>query len=208
MFDASAFIPLLIAASFGGAGMYFLLKLSGTRSGGSESLQQEIATLQSQLAARTEAHQADLVRLSDEARKKVSEAEEKSFNEGQQRAMQRMRDFTLHVRPYVKQSAEGSLLWKKTTVEVGSMYQLMVHGVPCFDPIYKPHETLEELEANKEAIEAAKQVAISGMRSFIAAQFGSHSGVITVDETPVLRDGAPSKASATAKPEKARPAQA
>jgi hypothetical protein len=197
MMDLS-FVLLTAGGLLAGGLAVFLAMRSRVPSGDQlRSLRQEITSLQSQLAARTEAHQADVSRLTDEYRKKVSEAEDKAFAEGQQRAMQRMRDFTLHVRPYLKQRAEGTLLWKKTSVEVGSMYQLMVHGVPCFDPIYKPHEMVEELESNKETIEAAKQVAISGMRAFIAAQFGSHSGVITIDETPIIRDDAPTEKPAT-----------
>ena len=175
----------------GSAGTFLLMRARLPSDDRIRALRQEVIGLQSQLSSRTDLHQADVNRLTDETRRRVTEAEDKAFDDGQQRAMQRMRDFTLHVRPYIKQTAEGSLLWKKTTVEVGSMYQFMVHGVPCFDAIYKPHETVEELESNKETIEAAKQVAISGIRSFIAAQFGSHSGVITIDETPVIRDNAP-----------------
>lgn len=150
-----------------------------------------VADLRSQLSARAQAHETDIDRLRSEARQQVRKAEDRAYSEGEQRAMERLRDFTIHVRPYVTKKAEGSLIWKKQTLEVGSMYQLKIHGVPCFEPFYQRHELTEEIEADKDVLEAAKQVAIQGMRTFVAAQFGAHPGFLTIDESVVEQVAGP-----------------
>lgn len=188
MADTSLLLPVLTGIIVGCVLTFLLMRVAADRRGGSNDAGTLVANLKSQLSDRTEAHRSDITRLSDELRAKTKEAEDRGFAEGESRAIQRHRSFTLHVRPFIRERVDGSLLWKKSTVEVGSMYQLMVHGVPCFDPMYKTHETIEKLEANKDMIEAAKQIAIAGMHKFVIGQFGAHSGVITIDETPVVEE--------------------
>lgn len=148
-------------------------------------LKEEIGRLKTQLTTTVQAHQDEKDKELNETRRKVREAEDRAYAEGEKRGIERTRQMTIHVRPYIAEKAEGSFIWKKHRVEVGSMYQILIAGAPFSNPVYHMHEVIENVEADRDVLEACKDVAVQSMRAFISAQFGVFPGLVTVDENVV-----------------------
>lgn len=64
------------------------------------------------------------------------------------------------VHPFVNTSRQRSLFAKETLIEVGYKYQLLIQGLPCFEPHTVIVETTKEKDVNDETIELLKTKAV------------------------------------------------
>ena len=64
------------------------------------------------------------------------------------------------VHPFVNTSRQRGLFAKETLIEVGYKYQLLIQGLPCFEPHTVIVETTKEKDVNDETIELLKTKAV------------------------------------------------
>ena len=67
--------------------------------------------------------------------------------------------FDVSVRPYLKVDAVKGLLRNGEVIEAGYQYQLLVNGIPAFQPSIIIEETRRESKVNEENVKALLQVA-------------------------------------------------
>lgn len=137
--------------------------------------------LERQVASNLEtsrSHAAELKGLAQEHReafaKHASEAQQKAHNEyergrrqGELDTDQKAKAFSVIVRPYVCQTKDGTI-FKTYSLEIGYQYQLVVNGIPCFEPHIVIEQRTEEKEVNTELIERITQLAIATARKAVA----------------------------------------
>lgn len=68
--------------------------------------------------------------------------------------------FSVTVHPFVNINRQRGLFAKETLIEVGYKYQLLIQGLPCFEPHTIVVETTKEKEVNDETIELLKTKAV------------------------------------------------
>ena len=99
---------------------------------------------------------------------------EEQFNIRLKEQSQSTLSVTVH--PFVNTSRQRGLLTSETLVEVGYKYQLLIQGLPCFEPHTVVVETTREKEVNDEAIELLKSKAVELAQLAASAKGGGLAG--------------------------------
>ncbi len=89
--------------------------------------------------------------------------------------------------PFVSTVAERSLFTRETKVEVGYKYQLLVQGLPCFEPHVVVVETAQHKEMNEETIELLKSKAVEFAQAAIEAKGGGAANIFSIAKAAVQR---------------------
>jgi hypothetical protein len=153
--------------------------------------------LERQVASNLEtsrSHAAELKGLAQEHRevfaKHASETQQKAHDEyergrrqGELDTDQKAKAFSVVVRPYVCQTKDGTL-FKTYSLEIGYQYQLVVNGIPCFEPHIVIEQRTDEKEVNTELIERITQIAITTARKAVASTPAGN--LITVLDSLIL----------------------
>jgi hypothetical protein len=86
-------------------------------------------------------------------------------------------NFEVQIFPW-KESIETGTFFKKNELNIGYKYQLVINGIPCFEPHVQIHETLVTNNLDKDNI----QIAINGLQSTINALANVHPSVKAVGD--------------------------
>jgi len=155
----------------------------------SQSLSQRSIQHAEELAKQREEHRNVSAAIDDEWKRKLRDAEEKAFADGQRQAELRQekieKAFSVKVRPYVKKIDEGTFFNSKKTIQVGYQYQLYVTGVPCFQPHVIVDNAYEEKKFEEERMKWFIEKAITVAKVAVEA----HSGLPISLDSPLTVEG-------------------
>lgn len=112
-------------------------------------------------------HREAFAKYASEAQQKADDEYERGRRQGELDTDQRVKAFSVVVRPYVSQTKDGTI-FKTYSLEIGYQYQLVVNGIPCFEPHIVIEQRTEEKEVNTELIERITQLAIATARKAVA----------------------------------------
>lgn len=147
--------------------------------------QKRMATLSDELQVQTEKnldlirkHSAELEKSNSEhrevianycqdAQKKLEEEYARGKRQGELDSEEKAKAFAVIVRPYVSQTKEGSF-FKSYNLEIGYQYQLLVNGIPCFEPHVVIEQRTEEKEMNTELIEKVTEIAVNTAKKAVS----------------------------------------
>jgi hypothetical protein len=115
----------------------------------------------------TQEHRETFANHASEAQQKAHDEYERGRRQGELDTDQRAKAFSVIIRPYVCQT-KGGTIFKTYSLEIGYQYQLVVNGIPCFEPHVVIEQRTEEKEVNVELIERITQVAIATARKAVA----------------------------------------
>jgi len=101
------------------------------------------------------------------AQQKAQEEYERGRRQGELDCDQKAKAFSVVVRPFISQSKDGTI-FKTNSLEIGYQYQLLVNGIPCFEPHIVIEQRTEEKEVNSELIEKLTQVAVNAAKKAVA----------------------------------------
>ncbi len=125
--------------------------------------------------------------LRQEHEGQLKEEREKAFQEGLRRGSQaeeeKAKIFSVMVSPYIGQREISSFFKKSFQLKIGYQYQLLVNGIPCFDPHVVIEQSMEQDQVDFERIE---RLAINLARAAIAQRAGPAAGAITFSDRPVI----------------------
>ncbi len=159
----------------------------------------KVLELNAALAEKANSHAAELLEikvqhnkatheLEDKYRQELITANQKGFDEGFRQAElrneKRETALTVQVRPYAKKVKKDGLIWDDVTSEVGFQYQLMVNGIPCFQPHIVIEASYEEQNFNQDRAEFLTNKAIEIAK--IATQNSLAKEAITFVDHPVI----------------------
>lgn len=90
--------------------------------------------------------------------------------------------------PFVGTTSESSLFSKQSKVEIGYKYQLLVQGLPCFEPHVVVVETEQHKVINEEMVDLLKSKALQFTEAAIAAKgSGGISTVFSIAKAAIQR---------------------
>lgn len=101
-------------------------------------------------------HRSILETQEKDAREKMRISEDKAFNDGVRQAELRHSKngsaLSVQVKPYVVKIKDKGIIFDSHSATIGFQYQLLVNGIPCF----QPHVTIEQeysgTEVNEERL--------------------------------------------------------
>jgi hypothetical protein len=117
----------------------------------------------------------------------LKQERDKALQEGLRRGSQaeeeKAKIFSVTVRPYIEERHNSGFFSKRHIFGVGYQYQLLVNGIPCFEPHVVLEQILEERQVDSDRIERlAKELT----RAAVALKAGpAAAAAISLDETPV-----------------------
>ena len=149
------------------------------------------------MSSEKDAEMARLAQLHESKLDNVTAAERQRHQQQLEQAEQRFRerlddqsrnDLSVTVYPFVNTRSERSWVFRETLVEVGYKYQLLVRGLPCFEPHTVVVESKREKEVNEEMVEILKTKALQFAEAAIVTRGGGIPGkVISIAKTSVSR---------------------
>jgi hypothetical protein len=92
---------------------------------------------------------------------------------------------SVQMEPYYKQSKQSGIFNKKSSVEIGYQYQLLVNGIPCFEPHVTVVDSREEAEINEEVIARLKETAYQLAQAAVASKTGAAAPLFHVAKAAV-----------------------
>lgn len=135
-------------------------------------------------------HRSILEVQENEAREKLRATEEKAFNDGIRQSELRSSNysagFTVQVRPYVAKIKKSNLLFDDMYSAVGFQYQLLVNGIPCFQPHVVIEQEYEETEVNDERLKFLTEQAIKVAQ--LALQATNAQDMFKFVDSPLIAD--------------------
>lgn len=90
---------------------------------------------------------------------------------------------TIH--PFVNVSRQRGLITSETVIELGYKYQLLIQGLPCFEPHTVVVETTKEKEVNDETIELLRSKVVEIAEIAAHAKGGSLGTVVSITKATV-----------------------
>ncbi len=91
------------------------------------------------------------------------------------------------MQPFVNTARVRGVFTKETLVEVGYKYQLLIQGLPCFEPHTVIVETTKEREVNDEKIELLRSKALEFAEIAAHTKSGGLPGVAVSIAKAVVR---------------------
>ena len=105
-------------------------------------------------------HQIEIVDLRSQHREELFKIEREAEARGEEKARieieAQVKAFSIKISPYIKIEKQGSIVSKTNISEIGYQYQLMINGIPAF----QPHIVIERVEKSKEIDQAALKTLI------------------------------------------------
>jgi hypothetical protein len=89
--------------------------------------------------------------------------------------------------PFVNTVAERGMFTRESKVEVGYKYQLLVQGLPCFEPHVVVVETTQHKEINEEMIDLLKSKAAEFAQAAVEAKGGFPGAIFSVAKAVAQR---------------------
>jgi len=149
------------------------------------------------LSSEKDAEIARLAQLHQSKLDNVTAAERQKHQQQLEQAEQRFRErlddqfrneLSVTVYPFVNTRSERNWIFRETVIELGYKYQLLVRGLPCFEPHTVVVESKREKEVDEEMVEILKTKALQFAEAAIAAKGGAIPGkVISIAKTTVSR---------------------
>jgi hypothetical protein len=184
MVESSQYVAILVAAALAALISYLV-----ARSIYSSRLVRLLSAKDTEMARLAESHRSKLdkaVVAERQQHQRLMEQTEQLFHERLDE--QARSELSVTVYPFVNTRIEKSFLSRETLVEVGYKYQLLVRGLPCFDPHTVVVESKREKEVNEEMVEILKSKALQFAEAAIEAKTGGIPGkVISLAKTTVSR---------------------
>ncbi len=135
-------------------------------------------------------HRLILATQENEAREKLRAAEVIAFNDGVRQSELRNSNysagFTVQVRPYVEKIRKEGIIFDDMYSAVGFQYQLLVNGIPCFQPHVVIEQKYDETEVNDERLKFLTEQAIKVAQLAIQATNAQHQFKFV--ESPLIAD--------------------
>jgi hypothetical protein len=124
-------------------------------------------------------HQATLFEMQREERERaeaaVREAEERFARQLRQR---KEASLAVTVHPFVNTARQRGLFSSENVIEIGYKYQLLIQGLPCFEPHTVIVETTRQKQVNDEMIELFKSKAVELAQLAANVKTGGASGTL------------------------------
>ena len=194
--NVEALASLALAAVAGAAIGALMIRVLWARRLAERSLQQQLAASQLKVEA-VEAvrsaeeeharmllqlqagHQATLFEMQREERERA----EAAVRAAEERFAQQMRQrkeasLAVTVHPFVNTSRERGLFSSENVIEIGYKYQLLIQGLPCFEPHTVVVETTRQKQVNDEMIELFKTKAVELAQLAANVKTGGAAGTI------------------------------
>lgn len=131
----------------------------------------------------TEQQVSYATRLAAEREQVARETREKTRAELEMQA----KLFDVSVRPYVKTDKVKGFLKDDELIEAGYQYQLLVNGIPAFQPSVVIEETLRSSKVNEENVKALLQVAERAARTAAELYLGAGAAAAKLGPAIVKR---------------------
>lgn len=129
---------------------------------------------------------ADSFSLERESIRKAAFTE--GFEKGQLAEAEKGKIFSVAVRPYMGKFIKKGLIKNSTKLYIGYQYQLLVSGIPCFQP-HKVHEQeYEEEIIDDEKIAKYTKLAIEVAEAAVRLSAGPAATLIPVNRQPVIEE--------------------
>lgn len=122
-------------------------------------------------------------RLSTERDETAREARERARAEFEMQA----KLYDVSVRPYLKVDTVKGLIRSQEQVEAGYQYQLLVNGIPAFQPSVVIEETRRSSKVNEESINALLQVAERAAKAAAELNLGAGASVAKLGPAIIKR---------------------
>ena len=143
-----------------------------------------------ELAKNRSEHRSILEAQENESREKLRAAEEKSFNDGIRQSELRNANsnsgFTVQVRPYVMNVRDESMFFKSHSSAIGFQYQLLVNGIPCFQPHVVIEQEYKETVVDDERIKWLTEQAFKVAQ--LALQSTNSQDLFKFVESPLISE--------------------
>ena len=140
------------------------------------------------LADKSNRHANELLKLREEHHSLIRAADEKGFIEGTRLAELRNEKnvdaLSVQVKPYVAKVKDEGIFSTKLSSEIGYQYQLLVHGIPCFQPHIVIEQKHAETEINDERLKFLTDKALETAK--LAIQSYSSSNLFSVVDSPQI----------------------
>lgn len=178
MLELLALISLLLTAAAGAVVTFLALRSK------CETLESNVRALQA-AAFEVEKNRSEMSTRASEGHASALRKAEENFAERLREQSQSGLSVTVH--PFVNTSKQKGLFTSETLVEVGYKYQLLIQGLPCFEPHTVVVETTREKEVNDETIELLKSKAVELAQLAASAKSGGLSAAFTIARAAVQR---------------------
>ncbi|MBK6006344.1 hypothetical protein JJB11_09600 [Ramlibacter ginsenosidimutans] len=124
-------------------------------------------------------HQATLFEIQREERERA----EAAVREAEERFAQQLRrrkeaSLAVTVHPFVNTARERGLFSSENVIEIGYKYQLLIQGLPCFEPHTVVVETTRQKQVNDEMIELFKTKAVELAQLAANVKTGGATGAL------------------------------
>lgn len=104
---------------------------------------------------------------------------------------------TVQVSPYLSQATHAGILRKTASFELGYQYQLLVHGVPCFEPHVTVVEHRQESIVNEATLQRMMDRASDLAQAAVGGQAAPAGTLMSVARTVTAAAARPRKGAAT-----------
>lgn len=125
-------------------------------------------------------HQIEIANLRSEYRElinnQVKEAEERAKTLAKLEFEAQAKAFSVSIRPYVRVEKDSGIIFDDHKSYTGYQYQLLVNGIPAFQPHIVIEKTEEIKQADKETILHLVKIAESSARSAISTYLSGATG--------------------------------
>jgi cell division protein FtsB len=120
---------------------------------------------------------------------KLQKENEETFFEGLRKGrnerLDQDDDYKIQIRPYVKKTSKSGFFSESYKADIGYQYQLLVKGIPCFEPHVVIQESIEQEKIDHQKI----QLAINSVMGTIQAlEKGSIGRALSVIKEPLLNE--------------------
>jgi hypothetical protein len=161
---------LFLFAALAGAALAALL----VRARALEQLSEVRATYESKLTDLADRH-AEAHKAQQATHQVALQTVEDKFNSRLNEQGKSALSVTMH--PFVNTARTRGVFTRETLIEIGYKYQLLIQGLPCFEPHTVVVETTKEREVNDETIELLRTKALGFAEIAAQAKSGGLPGV-------------------------------
>ena len=211
MFDASVIYSFVVGYVVAGAMFFFFYRrltyeskvLGGRVADVEAQLSRQAEEFSKTMSERAGQHASELDRLTRERREmedrlnlefkdKLKAAQEAAFRDGERQAKlnleEKARAFSVTVRPFIRKTSHEGWFKKFVSLEVGYQYQLLINGIPCFEPHVVISKHHEERELNKEVLDRMTRLAIEAAHEAVRLKAGPAGELVPIAACPIIEE--------------------
>ncbi len=137
-------------------------------------------------------HLIEITQLMSEYREKILQERNLAANEARSQARiefeLQSKLFGVVIKPYVKIEKDDSFLWASNKSTAGYQYQLLVNGIPAFQPHVVIEHTAESKEFNDTRLEGLKEIAIKAAQAAAELYFSGASSAVIKMGVPIIEE--------------------